>query len=137
MSIKIGMTGSRNGISENAIKTLLFFLNKNQISEVHHGDCIGADSIFHNIIKDYNKSIKIFVHPPNKSILRAYCDGDFIHKEKSYLIRNKDIVQSSDMILAFPSSKQEVLRSGTWSTIRYTNKIGTKLMIIYPDGTTN
>ena len=40
--MKIGMTGSRNGITPEALQTLTTFIdiNLSEIVEVHHGDCI-------------------------------------------------------------------------------------------------
>jgi len=133
--MKIGMTGNRNGISEQALNKLKELLKSIEITEAHHGDCTGADENFHQIMVSF--LIKIIIHPPDKNICRAYCQGDEIRKEKSYLERNKDIVNECDALLAFPSSKTETLRSGTWSTIRYAKKTNKKTIIFYPDGTTS
>ena len=133
--MKIGMTGNRNGISEQSSNKLKELLKSIEITEAHHGDCTGADENFHQIMVSF--LIKIIIHPPDKNICRAYCQADEIRKEKSYLERNKDIVNECDALLAFPSSKTETLRSGTWSTIRYAKKTNKKLVIFYPDGTTS
>ena len=149
--MKIGMTGNRNGISEQSSNKLKELLKSIEITEAHHGDCTGADENFHQIMVSF--LIKIIIHPPDKNICRAYCQGDEIRKEKSYLdivliktpdlksfdfkYRNKDIVNECDALLAFPSSKTETLRSGTWSTIRYAKKTNKKTIIFYPDGTTS
>ena len=132
--VKIGMTGSRTGITESAKKEFLKLLKKYTISEAHHGDCIGADKMFHDIIREHDKDIKLVIHPPSDKKCRAFCDGDIIEKEKTYLVRNKDIVNSSDIMFAFPPSEIELLRSGTWSTIRYCRIIKKTLLIIYPEG---
>jgi len=118
----IGMTGSRDGISEDAFANLIKFLNENMsnITEGHHGDCKGADTIFHNELT--KMEIKTIVHPPSVKTMRSFCEGDEIRDPKSYLERNKDIVNESDLLIAFPSTQKEVLRSGTWSTIRYARK---------------
>ena len=49
------------------------------------------------------------------------------------LNRNKNIVDASNLIFAFPFDK-EIIRSGTWSTIRYAKKINKPLIIIRKDG---
>lgn len=55
--------------------------------------------------------------------MRGFNKGDMLIKEKSYLNRNKDIIDQSDFLIACPQDKeQEVLRSGTWSTIRNAKK---------------
>lgn len=52
---------------------------------------------------------------------------------KPYLVRNKDIVNASEGMLAAPRGPEE-LRSGTWSTIRYARKCRKKVLIMWPDG---
>lgn len=37
-------------------------------------------------------------------------------------------------MIATPSSKEEELRSGTWSTVRYARKLRRPVTLIYPDG---
>ena len=128
--MKLGMTGSREGISENAIKQLEKFINETNISEAHHGDCVGADMIFHNIVSQHG--IKTIIHPPKNNKLRAFCKGDIINPEKEYIARNHDIVDCTDILLAFPVTKNEVLKSGTWATIRYAKKQNKEIIIMYP-----
>lgn len=145
--MKIGMTGSRDGITDQACNAFIACIKLTQISEAHHGelhsnsrcrssdneDCIGADALFHNIMQSLN--IPIVIHPPDIDTLRAYCIGGQVLPKKPYLSRNQDIVNSSDLLVAFPSTKEEVVRSGTWSTIRYAQKINKPVVIFYPDGT--
>lgn len=130
--MKLGMTGNRYGISNEAQTKLIDFLNENKIIEVHHGDCLGADATFHDICS--NLKIKTVIHPPDQDGMRSFCKGDIILKAKKYLVRNKDIVNATDTLIAFPSTKKEIVRSGTWSTIRYARKLNKKVVIIYPDG---
>lgn len=129
----IGMSGSRTGITRCAKMKFLNFLKENDIEEAHHGDCVGSDQEFHNIIT--SKKIKSVIHPPINPYKRAYCMGDLVMPEKQYLSRNKDIVNSSNILIAFPETMTEVLRSGTWSTIRYAKKMGKDVKIFYPNGT--
>jgi hypothetical protein len=53
---------------------------------------------------------------------------------KKYVERDHDIVDETDMMISFPPTNKEILRSGTWTTIRYARKKKKKLYIIYPDG---
>lgn len=130
--MKVGMTGNRTGISDSAQMKLFEFLDANKVIEVHHGDCIGADAVFHDICVD--RKIMVVIHPPDVDELRAFRTGDISLPPKKYLARNHNIVKKTDVLIAFPSVKKEVLRSGTWSTIRYAKKINKKVLIIYPDG---
>lgn len=135
--MKIGMTGNRNSISGEGLAVLVKYLNNNikNIKEVHHGDCVGSDKTFHDIASAMK--IKTIIHPPLNNTLRAYCKGTIIKNEKPYIDRNHDIVDETNILIAFPSSKIEILKSGTWATIRYARKQKKPILIIYPDGTSN
>ena len=128
--MRIGFTGSRNGITNEQRESIIQFLDKNKDTEfeAHHGDCIGADTDFHNICSKYEKC-KIYIHLPNINTMRSYCKSDNIFQPKPYITRNHDIVDSCDVLLACPSEKTEQLRSGTWATIRYARKINKPVLI--------
>lgn len=128
------MTGNRNGITKEAEIELKSFLKSNNVSEAHHGDCVGADKNFHDVCKSHG--IKIIIHPPNNNYQRSFCKSDVIKCVKPYLVRNKDIVNDTDILIAFPSTKEEIIRSGTWSTIRYAKKENKKILIVFSDGET-
>jgi hypothetical protein len=130
--MKIGMTGSRDGITKEAQVILKNFLKSNDIEEAHHGDCIGADTKFHNEVAALN--IKIIIHPPDNNAMRSFCKGNTIKPSRPYLTRNHNIVDETDTLIAFPSTKEEIVRSGTWSTIRYARKQNKKIFIVFPDG---
>ena len=57
-----------------------------------------------------------------------------MHPAKDYLVRNHDIVDVCDVLVATPGQKEEQIRSGTWATIRYARKIRKQIIIVYPDG---
>ena len=138
MNIDIGMSGNRGGMSENAKSTIYNIINTDfngKIHNVRHGDCVGSDCDFHKICSGLG--LNVIIHPPNVNSMRAFCKSDTILEPKPFLIRNKDIVNSSNILVAFPDSKEELLRSGTWSTIRYARKMNKKIIIIYPDGSVN
>ncbi len=130
--MKLGMTGNRHSMSIKARALFIQFLENVKIEQAHHGDCIGADATFHDIVTGVK--IHTVIHPPDIDINRAYCVGDETREEKSYLVRNHDIVDETDMLVAFPSTKTEVLRSGTWATIRYAKNKKRKIVFFFPDG---
>jgi len=104
------------------------FFDSHFVSEFHHGDCEGADQQAHEIAESLY--IPIFIHPPTNPVARAFCSGAFvILKPKPYLERNHDIVDAVDFMLAAPKGP-EVLRSGTWATIRYAKQINKPLLIL-------
>lgn len=138
-NIKIGFTGTQKGMTakqqESLKKLFKHILQKRSISEFHHGDCIGADEQAHKIVFSFCKSIHI--HPGTdsrgNSPKRAFCTGR-VYDPAPYLIRNKIIVDSTDLLIACPHQSFEEIRSGTWATVRYALKAHKHLIIVYPSG---
>ncbi len=131
--MKIGFTGTQRGMTDFQYLNVKLFIQKNSenISEAHHGDCVGADSEFHDIVQTYN--LYTSIHPPINPSKRAFRKGNIIFPEKEYLDRNHDIVNSVDLMIATPGEETEILRSGTWATIRYAKKNNKPIVIIYPN----
>jgi hypothetical protein len=131
----VGFTGTQQGMTPEQRKTLVLLLNSIKISEVHHGDCTGSDAEFHDEVM--KMGLSVILHPPIKDDKRAFCKG-YIESfpKKDYLVRNRDIVDNSDVLLATPKSSKEEVRSGTWATIRYALKKKRLVIIIFPDGKT-
>lgn len=120
--MKAGFTGSRNlRLTETQKQTLAEFINNMEITELHHGDCVGADADAHNFLRDTFPGIKIVVHPPVEEKHRAFCKGDVVMKEKDYMERNHDIVDASEILFALPQPNSNP-RSGTLATMRYSEK---------------
>ncbi len=99
--------------------------------EVHHGDCLEADEDFHAC---FGPDVKIVVHPPSNPRMRAFLRGDVNMLEDDYIARNHYIVDQVEWVFATPREQGEVVRSGTWSTVRYARKRRMSHTIIYPDG---
>jgi hypothetical protein len=130
----IGFTGTRVGMTEKQKEKVKYFLDFYKATELHHGDCIGADSDAHSIARNLN--VPITIHPPLNLKKRMFNNGYAKLLEKfDYTTRNENIVEASDVLLACPKSSQEELRSGTWATVRYAKKQQKEIVVIYPDGT--
>lgn len=133
--MKLGFTGTQHGMtSQQRIELRRFVLAGESIVEAHHGDCIGSDCSFHRLFRWAYPRAKVVIHPPDNDKKRAYCEGDVTLPTKPYLVRNHDIVDSVDYIVATPSTLTEVRRSGTWATIRYARLKKKPITIIFPDG---
>ena len=134
--MKIGFTGTQNGMTEKQKGKVKDYITKmklsNNVTQAHHGDCIGADHHFHDIC--VSKRINIYIHPPKNPNKRAFCQSNNFFPEKEYLDRNKDIVDSVDILIATPKEYEEELRSGTWATVRYARKQKKKIIIVFPNG---
>lgn len=127
--MKLGFTGTQVGMSERQKAQLVAVLVRYNISEFHHGDCIGADAEADAIARAHG--IPITIHPPIIPSKRAYCGkpGDGLWLPKQYLERNHDIVDATDFLVAAPRTDEEELRSGTWATVRYARKRGKKVEV--------
>jgi hypothetical protein len=77
---------------------------------------------------------ELVIHPSITERKRAWKVASRIHEPKPYLLRNKDIVRASEMLVAAPVSRTEQLRSGTWSAVRFARKLGRTLWVLLPDG---
>lgn len=128
---RIGFTGTREGMTALQAAVLSEVLSSAS-AWFHHGDCVGADDEADGIAKRHR--LRIFIHPPADSRLRAFCHGDATAETKGFLERNQDIVDATHVLIATPDGFAEVLRSGTWSTIRYARRQRKPHLIIWPDG---
>ena len=135
--MRIGFTGTRNGMTAHQLAGVQDVLRCLCPSEVHHGDCIGSDVQFHSSAQhtalNLGYQVKVVVHPPSNSTHRANTTGDDAYAPKPYLERNKDIVKTTQILVATPAGP-ETQRSGTWSTIRYARKMNRPIIILWPDG---
>lgn len=134
--MKIGFTGTRKGMNPIQKSLINLFISGwyKSITNAHHGDCIGADSDFHKIARSHK--IPITIHPSNLNTRAHNTDAELVLVERPPLVRDHDIVDAVDIMLATPKGMVEERRSGTWATIRYTIKSGKPLFIVYPDGAT-
>ena len=127
--VSIGFTGTEQGMTELQKVGLANYLRQYR-GDFHHGDCIGADAEVHQIAKKLG--YKVIIHPSTNPKKRAFCERGIVLPRKEYLIRNRDIVYSSDILVATPKERKEIVRSGVWATIRFARKVGNKVKVIYP-----
>jgi len=132
MTHHVGFSGSSRGMSvnqEGAVRNMLRRLRKQGHVIFHHGDCVGADEEAHELA--WRLHCDIVIHPPTDPKARAWCPSQTVREPLPYLERNKAIVRESGLLLATPASRTEVLRSGTWATIRYARKAGLDVHIYF------
>lgn len=118
--VEIGFSGSRIGMSPLQLDILRHALT-GKTGIAHHGDCIGSDAEFHDLLRTFAGKWRIIIHPPADSGLRAFKLGDEVRVAKPYLDRNRDIVDSCNVFFATPKSLQQI--GGTWYTINYFEKV--------------
>ena len=133
--MKLGFTGTQHGMTGaqcNALRRLLFSAQGFIRSEFHHGDCIGADAEAHDVAELLGW--KTIIHPPANNKKRAYKRAEVTLLPAPYLVRNRAIVNATEVLIAAPQQFTEQLRSGTWFTVRYAQKKKRKIYIVLPDG---
>lgn len=130
----IGFTGTQVGMTEKQVAALTDFLGKHSKKSIplffHHGDCVGADAQAHDVA--YRMGYMIVIHPPINQSKRAWCKGGSILEPDEYLARNHAIVDACDILIVTPRSGIESVRSGTWATVRYAKKQGTRIHMLNP-----
>lgn len=137
--MKVGFTGTRKGMTDPQVLSLSNVfgrLKELKASEFYHGCCVGADSHAADMADSFG--FRIIGHPSN--IQSLTCQAAirlcaFTAPPAPPLARNRAIVDFTDILIACPEGP-ETLRSGTWSTIRYARKLGRRIIIVWPNGTT-
>lgn len=134
----IGFTGTQAGLTYAQYLTLGrildHFSQRYKSRYFHHGCCIGADCEGNTVAEYYGYTS--VAHPPinKKKVFKDWEECDIILEEKDYLNRNLDIVDSSYLIIGCPKQDHEVVRSGTWATLRWARSTHKHIIIIWPDG---
>jgi hypothetical protein len=141
--MRVGFTGNRHGMTLEQKRTFVNELSDLDVTEFHHGDCVGSDLEAFQLLLGLGLSGVVQSHPATmgpewdarwKAHTANYFPEVFEHKPLHPLKRNKVIVNSSDLLYACPEQFEEKLRSGTWSTVRYAVANGKSVRIVFPDG---
>jgi hypothetical protein len=134
MSITVGFTGSRYGMTEWQELELILFCASNTEGPITflHGDCIGADEQAARIFRAAGAYTEGY--PGHIPQYRANFPSDFTHEPQNTLVRNRIIVDRSELMIATPYSYSFKPGSGTWMTINYAVSTEKPLQVLYPDG---
>lgn len=131
--LSFGFTGTRRGMTLPQRRSVREFLELMRPTELHHGQCVGADFDAHLICLELG--IPVILHPGSLPALTAECAGAReSHPPKAMLARNEDIVRASELLIAVPFRVNEVLRSGTWAAVRRARKLGRRIVLVHPCG---
>jgi len=130
---KVGFTGTHRGACPEQLteaEARLRALREEGFDEFHHGQCIGADEQVAKIARTLG--YRVVAHPglasdPANLMYRSDWDGNAeVLEAKPFIARDHDIVNETEVMLATPVSREEHMRSGTWTTVRYARKKGRK-----------
>ena len=134
---KLGFTGTRQEPTLEQKRSILRGIEG--VDELHHGCCEGSDYFAHRAAFRVSA---VWLHPPtNEKLMVPVVDlllprGESeirLCKAKPYHARNRDIVDSSDYLMATPDGPRRP-HSGTWYTIDYALGLGKPVAICLPDG---
>lgn len=143
------VTGTRRGATDRQLILLSQLLavcaTRHKFNVFRDGDCVGVDIQARAEAKQHG--LRCIVHPSTaKTRAHNYLPPSKEHSAgmvippdelmivRDPLVRNRDMVTRSHVVLGVPGEKGEVLRSGTWACLRFTGKVRRPTIIIYPDG---
>ena len=140
----VGFTGTESGMTsaqEKGVKRLLRRLIRLAPVEDRplfiHGGCRGADdqAAQQAHALGYSTMAWLGPDPDRRSEYRSDHEVPPLGEgPNAYLLRNEVIAQTCNFLIAAPKEQTEIVRSGTWSTVRYTRKEGKTVYVVQPDG---
>jgi hypothetical protein len=142
--MKLGFTGTREGMTIRQKYTVRFMLEVTHPHEVHHGDCLGSDAEC-NVIA-VNLDLFVVTHPPLLNTYRAFTKHKLgvDYAPADYKVRDRAIVNETDFLLATPnvawqkgSMWYDRGRGGTLYTVKYAIERGVNTMVVWTDGSTS
>lgn len=131
-----GTTGSERGLHGRQADWLAAFIAE-RISpedELIDGDCIGVDDQVNRAFRMAGCLTRGY--PGMNRAKRAFGDHEIWHEPRNNIARDEDIAWDAGFMLCFPWGLEELLRDGTWTTIRRARHYGTAGLIIYWTGLT-
>lgn len=130
-----GFTGTRKGMTPRQAATVKYLFTHGGVTILHHGGERHADAQAHQLALELGVSVR--VHPgPAFDIAKDCLGADLVYETRPNLARNGDIaIMGVDGLIAAPHEFAEVLRSGTWSTVRRARKLKRRVWLAFPDGT--
>jgi len=145
--VRIGFTGTRTGMTPQQKHRFVELIDSRTrtYSLVYfvHGGAIGADEqadeLMIDILHRTYTDLEITVFPASEARWRYWRGMKYgvrhnVMPPEDPLVRNRMIVDRVDQMYATPAEMSEIIRSGTWATIRYTRQADKPLTIIFPDG---
>lgn len=138
MGVRLGVTGTRDGFSEEQRRRAVTWLGTcDEIEEFHYGDCTGVDEQMLWLVLEQHQP-RLHIYPGivsdqwrAKTVekLGDYPKGYVLYKPAPPKVRNGFIAEACDELWGFPGSG-----GGTWDCIRKARKLGRYGFIVYRDG---
>lgn len=138
--MKLGITGTRDGMTEAQEKVFRKVIAGFSFPEVHHGSCEGVDiqaaRIIHEICSPWKQGVwRCICHPGPEGIGDGISGVDTDRLPPlGHFARNRAIVDEIDLLIVIPRETEQQEFGGTWYTHDYAIKKSKDLMVIWPDG---
>ncbi len=141
----VSFTGTSRGMTAEQKVALAQLLAELQPSELHHGDCVGADTECADIAAALVPRPKIIAHPgqnanvDDQSLLARSAHNDLVLAPKTHFARNRELVDrlvGADLLIAAPFDSQPVALGGVAYTINHCRKRMKRFVVVWPDGHT-
>jgi hypothetical protein len=142
----LSFTGTSRGMTEAQKVTVRRLLGELVPLEVHHGDCVGADTECAELATALTPRPRIVAHPGKKANsdedtpLSNAPSNDVVLAPKTHFARNRELadllVGPQDLLLATPFDPRPVALGGVSYTITYALKRAKRVVIVWPDGRT-
>ncbi len=132
--MKLSFTGTRQGMNDRQKAQFRARLERGDVTELIHGDCVGADRDADDIAAELG--IPRGIYPSDLPPTRAHC------AERGAVImappgppkaRNILIAHRGDELFAASLHPVEQTRSGTWHCVRTARRFGRPVTIAWPD----
>jgi hypothetical protein len=141
----VSFTGTSRGMTAEQKATVCRLLSELRPTEIHHGDCVGADTEFAEIGAALPPRPRIIAHPGKSATaddhtLLANCPhNDLVLPPKTHFARNRDLVDllgGEDLLIVAPFDRTPAALGGTAYTVAYCRKRAKRFVVVWPDGHT-
>jgi hypothetical protein len=111
-------------------------IRNTHMSALIHGGCHGADRQAHTIWENEHRTApSIYAGDMTQWLFsKKHFPRSPLRLYESYTLRNMAIVGDSDWLVAAPATPYELIRSGTWQTLRIARQRRLHTILIVPDG---
>jgi len=144
--MKLTFTGTKLGMTSAQRTTVLIVVRDHvrvgEWTHAIHGCCEKSDRDFHEIA--WSLKLARELHPGTEeqrlwAVNHMDTQRDTVFPvpldANPQLTRNRTMVDRGGILVAAPRQMHEVLRSGTWATIRYARNLGREIVFCWPNGT--
>lgn len=131
----LSFTGTQRGLDPSQLEAVAGVLASG-VELLVHGGCIGADDEADQLAAELGIDRLVF---PSTRLDKRVADEVLrdrkgsrvtIREAMEPLKRNRLIVKYGQKLVACPYEREEVVRSGTWATVRYAQRIGRGVVIL-------